>query len=152
MIIFHDIAIEGFGSIGKKLKYRFSNTGLTVLRGKNGAGKTTIFSALMWGLKGKTLKEKSSVTTWENIQPVDYRGTRVKVYFEKDGTTIEHKHTKTFKEQKYLCINGPLEGQKHTIDSAAERGYAQYNRGSDYKELSKNPKCVLIYFNNKSNQ
>lgn len=104
MITFYEITLEGFGSIVNKLKYRFNNAGLTIIRGKNGAGKTTIFSALMWVLKGKSLKEKSSISTWESLQTESYQGTRVKVYFEKDG-----KHYVIYRHQNY---KGKTKGQK----------------------------------------
>ena len=87
MVKLISVEIEGFCSIGKTLLYPLDKPGITVLSGENGVGKTTVFSALTWGLYGKKLKEKSSVNTWEDKQPTDYRGTRVIVNLVKDGVT-----------------------------------------------------------------
>lgn len=55
MIEFKKIIIEGFCSIGT-LELPLNNNGITIIKGANGLGKTTIFSALVWVLYGKTLK------------------------------------------------------------------------------------------------
>ena len=57
MIEFKKIIIEGFCSIGT-LELPLNNNGITSIKGANGLGKTTIFSALVWVLYGKTLKQR----------------------------------------------------------------------------------------------
>lgn len=94
MIRFGNIHIEGFCSI-QELDLDLGHKGITVIRGATGEGKTTILSALVWGLYGKNLKGKSDVNTWDKYQPSKYMGTRVEVYFNKDGKT--HKITRCLK-------------------------------------------------------
>lgn len=89
MIIFSSISIEGFGSIIEKLFLPLNSRGVNVLIAKNGAGKTTIFSALYWVIYGKPIKKKASVKTWEKYRPSDYRGTRVILNFKKDNTLFK---------------------------------------------------------------
>lgn len=96
MIRFGNIHIEGFCSI-PELDLDLGHKGITVIRGATGEGKTTILSALVWGLYGKNLKGKSDVNTWDKYQPPKYMGTRVDVYFNKDGKT--HKITRCLKYQ-----------------------------------------------------
>lgn len=84
MINFLYIRIKGFGSISTKLKFTFDKPkiGLTVLRGANGVGKTTIFNAFAWVIWGKTIKERGSIETWEDRRPAGYRGAKVEIYYE----------------------------------------------------------------------
>lgn len=84
MIRFTKIYIEGFGSILGPLWFEFDSTGLTVIRGKNGKGKTTLFSALSWALYGKSLKDKSQVETWEHLRNKNWKGTKVEIHYQ-DG-------------------------------------------------------------------
>jgi DNA repair exonuclease SbcCD ATPase subunit len=76
------IYIEGFGSILGKIKYKFDRPGISLILGKNGAGKTTIFNALSWALYGQLLKPKSTFQPWPHITPEEYRGCRVRVEVE----------------------------------------------------------------------
>lgn len=94
MIRFGNIHIEGFCSISE-LDLDLGHKGITVIRGATGDGKTTILSALVWGLYGKNLKGKSDVNTWDKYQPKKYMGTRVEIYFNKEGKT--HKITRCLK-------------------------------------------------------
>lgn len=57
------------------------------MRGKNGVGKTTLFSALVWALYRTSLKNITAerTQTWQRLRPDSFRGTRVIVTFEKDG-------------------------------------------------------------------
>lgn len=75
MIIFKSIRIEGFGSITEPLSYLLDPPGVNIISGRNGAGKSTIFSALSWCLYGKSLKDTSDVLSWKNI-----KGCRVDVF------------------------------------------------------------------------
>lgn len=94
MIQFGNIIIEGFCSI-PYLELNLGSKGITVIRGATGEGKTTILSALVWGAYGKNLKGKSDVNTWEKYRPKNYNGTKVEIYFGKDGKT--HKITRCLK-------------------------------------------------------
>ena len=94
MIQFGNIIIEGFCSI-PHLELNLGSKGITVIRGATGEGKTTILSALVWGVYGKNIKGKSDVNTWEKYRPKNYHGTKVEVYFNKNGKT--HKITRCLK-------------------------------------------------------
>lgn len=94
MIQFGNIIIEGFCSI-PYLELNLGSKGITVIRGATGEGKTTILSALVWGAYGKNLKGKSDVNTWDKYRPKNYNGTKVEIYFGKDGKT--HKITRCLK-------------------------------------------------------
>lgn len=94
MIQFGNVIIEGFCSI-PYLELNLGSKGITVIRGATGEGKTTILSALVWGAYGKNLKGKSDVNTWEKYRPKNYNGTKVEIYFGKDGKT--HKITRCLK-------------------------------------------------------
>lgn len=94
MIQFGNIIIDGFCSI-PYLELNLGSKGITVIRGATGEGKTTILSALVWGVYGKNLKGKSDVNTWEKYRPKNYNGTKVEIYFGKDGKT--HKITRCLK-------------------------------------------------------
>lgn len=94
MIQFGNIIIEGFCSI-PYIELNLGSKGITVIRGATGEGKTTILSALVWGAYGKNLKGKSDVNTWEKYRPKNYNGTKVEIYFDKDGKT--HKITRCLK-------------------------------------------------------
>ena len=94
MIQFGNIIIDGFCSISH-LELNLSSKGITVIRGATGEGKTTILSALVWGAYGKNLKGKSDVNTWEKYRPKSYQGTKVEIYFGKNGKT--HKITRCLK-------------------------------------------------------
>jgi DNA repair exonuclease SbcCD ATPase subunit len=78
MIRFVSLVVEGFGSIGSPIKFDLDRGGVNVIRGKNGHGKTTMFSALAWVLYKISLKglTASKVSTWDHKQPAGYRGTR----------------------------------------------------------------------------
>ena len=84
MIQFGNIKIEGFCSIAE-LELNLGNTGITIIRGATGEGKTTILSALVWCLYGKNLKDKASVNTWKKYQTKDYQGTKVEIYWSSNG-------------------------------------------------------------------
>lgn len=104
MIVFKGIRIEGFCGIAKELNYKFNLPGLNIIRGGNGIGKTTIFSAMHWALFGSTLKGSNNVETWLDKQPPKYRGTRVELDFDigEDSYSIVRCHK----------FKGTIEGAK----------------------------------------
>jgi DNA repair exonuclease SbcCD ATPase subunit len=89
------IEIEGFGSIIKPIEYKLNTPGLTIIKGKNGSGKTSILSAISWVIYGKTLKQSNSVEPWPEViaKAQGYKGTRVTLKCCIDGeeaTIIRH--------------------------------------------------------------
>lgn len=95
MITFTKINIEGFASI-PELSIPLNTYPIVWVKGSNGQGKTTFFSALIWGLYGKSLKGVSKVNTWDNLRPKDYSGTKVEIWFIKDNIVY-----KVIRCQKY---------------------------------------------------
>lgn len=85
MIEFLTLEIEGFGSIQTPVKVKFNKKGLVLVKGDNGVGKTTIFSALGWVAYGTGLKKNASILTWEHKRFGDYAGCMVKLKLRKDG-------------------------------------------------------------------
>lgn len=82
MLEFIKINIQGFESIANELSVDLNNNEITMIQGRNGSGKTTIFAALFWGLYGKDLRGSSSVVgTWVKYQPPGYKGTKVEIFF-----------------------------------------------------------------------
>jgi DNA repair exonuclease SbcCD ATPase subunit len=81
MIKFKDIEIQGFGSIVNPLKFKLNRNGLNLMRGRVGSGKTSIPSAMVWCIYGSSLKAKSSIESWEEVRPEDYKGTKVELVF-----------------------------------------------------------------------
>lgn len=89
MIRFQKLEIEGFGSIQTPITVRFNKKGLILVRGNNGVGKTTIFSALGWVCYGTGLKKNASILTWEQKRFKDYSGAMVKLTLSKDNVKYE---------------------------------------------------------------
>lgn len=123
MIQFGNIIIEGFCSI-PYLELNLSSRGITVIRGATGEGKTTILSALVWGAYGKNLKGKSDVNTWDKYRPKNYNGTKVEIYFGKDGKT--HKITRCLKYKGE--VNG-AKGKDRLIYEIDAVEVSEKNRG-----------------------
>ena len=123
MIQFGNIIIEGFCSI-PYLELNLGSKGITVIRGATGEGKTTILSALVWGAYGKNLKDKSDVNTWEKYRPKNYNGTKVEIYFGKDGKT--HKITRCLKYKGE--VNG-AKGKDRLIYEIDAVKVSEKNRG-----------------------
>lgn len=99
MVRFLKIRIEGFGCYGKPKSFNLDSHGLVVINGRNGSGKSTIFSALTWALYGKSLKAKSEVETWEFHRPKDWAGTMVQVSFNHKGHTYQVIRCKNYKKK-----------------------------------------------------
>lgn len=101
MIIFTNLTVEGFCSIGQA-HISLNQGGIIWVKGANGEGKTSLFSALSWVLYGKSLKGVSKVNTWEQFRPKDYSGTKVELGFIKDNITYRiircQKYTKEIED------------------------------------------------------
>jgi DNA repair exonuclease SbcCD ATPase subunit len=82
-IVFNRLKVEGFGSIVGFQTWSLDESGLNIIRGLNGSGKTTRFSALAWVLYGKMIKEGATVETWEHLRDDSWSGTMVSVSFYK---------------------------------------------------------------------
>ena len=88
MINVTEIYIEGFGSLIRPLTLTFQK-GINIVAGENGAGKTTIFSALYWCLYGKTLKDlnKADIPTKKEYRRRNWSGTTVSIELEVKGVS-----------------------------------------------------------------
>lgn len=88
-IIFQSIKIEGFGSYVEEQKLKLNEPNTYIVKGVNGAGKTTVFSALVWCLYGKALKDvkTAELPSWEASRTADWRGTRVMLQLSVEGDT-----------------------------------------------------------------
>lgn len=85
MIEFSKIIIEGFCSI-PNLELQLNTDKTTIIRASNGQGKTSIFSAIVWAIYGKSLKGISDVNTWKKYRPKGYNGTKVELFFNKNNS------------------------------------------------------------------
>lgn len=84
MITLLSVNIEGYCSIYEPTHLQL-NQGCTVLiKAPNGNGKSSIFGAIVWCIYGKSLKGVSEVNTWKEVQPKDYSGTKVELFFQRD--------------------------------------------------------------------
>lgn len=77
-----NMKVEGFCSI-PDLYVPFDQRQTVLIKAPNGSGKSTIFSALVWGLYGKTIKGVSDVQTWKEFRTSEYCGTMVSIRFQK---------------------------------------------------------------------
>lgn len=107
---FITLKIEGFGSIVDLFTFKLEEPGLNIIRGENGVGKTTIFSALSWVLYDKILKKGGTIETWEHMRPKLWNGTMVSISFYKDG--IKYKVTRCREYKKKI---GDLKGGNRLI-------------------------------------
>lgn len=104
MIKFEKIILTGFGSFRDTTEFKLNRPGLNIIIGLNGAGKTTIPSAISWVLFGKALKETKDVSTWTHLRNKDYKGTKVELIF-----TDTHGRTLTLircKDYKAVTLDG----------------------------------------------
>lgn len=79
-----NVHMEGFCSIVEPQTLNLDLGGTILIKAPNGFGKSTLFSAITWGLYGKNPKGKVSATTWKKYQPADYKGTKVIVTWVSD--------------------------------------------------------------------
>ena len=85
MINFGNLKIEGYCSIDN-FEINLTTQRAVIIRGRNGSGKSSLLSAILWVLYGTHSKEGvKQVNTWKKLQPKDYKGTMVSLFFEKNG-------------------------------------------------------------------
>jgi exonuclease SbcC len=66
MLELHDIVLDGFLGYGDPTKIDLDDPGLTYISGPTGAGKSTIFEAILYLLTGTMLRERGSVSNLVN--------------------------------------------------------------------------------------
>lgn len=115
MINFIKISAEGFTSIVEPFEFELDRGGLNIIRGKVGSGKTTIPNILTWGLYGQSLKNKSSIETWEELRTDKYRGTKVNIEFEKEGSIYNIIRCKNFKGNITVGHKTKMKGSNNII-------------------------------------
>lgn len=126
MISLKQITIEGFGSIVNQTEFNLDREGLNIIRGKIGSGKTSVPSSLYWCIYGKSLKKGSSIETWPEHRPKDYKGTMVRLEFMKERAhyqiirCISYK-SNVFKKQKggsglFVIKDGELDRTKNKTE------------------------------------
>jgi DNA repair exonuclease SbcCD ATPase subunit len=82
-----NVVAEGFRSLSKRTEVNLDRPGLNLIKGENGAGKTTIVEAIVWCLYGTNLKETTvdKIPTWEETRTEAFQGTYVELTVEVDG-------------------------------------------------------------------
>lgn len=83
----YKLVIEGFRSYAVATEFPINGVGLNLIKGLNGAGKTSAISALTWALYKTNLNGtvNSKIPTWKARRTKEWRGTRVVVCFESGG-------------------------------------------------------------------
>jgi DNA repair exonuclease SbcCD ATPase subunit len=129
-INFKYLIIEGFRSIVKPFLFDLNKPGLNLLKGINGAGKTSTFEALIWAIYGVNLKEvnQDQVITWPENRTSQWQGTRVSVTFDIGSYCYE------------------------IIRHLNYKGLTQEVKGEDYLMLLKDGKMLGDYRNKKEMQ
>lgn len=110
MINLGNIVIEGFCSFLHTQKVNLDKKGLYLIKGENGNGKTTLFSALYWALYKENLKDVKDgmVATWPHLRTKEWRGTRVTIAFEITDT----EHAGKYIVARHLAFTGTTGGVK----------------------------------------
>lgn len=82
-VTFKSISLQGFKSYSNSVSFKFANTGLHLIRGANGDGKTSLFSALVWCLYKVNLNNTANtkIPTFKHKRTAEYKGTRVQILF-----------------------------------------------------------------------
>lgn len=125
MIRFRKVEIRDFGVISKA-DVDLADQGLVLIRGdnrdtdaavSNGAGKSTIFSALSWALYGETVAEGRIV----NVVRKGAKRAKVVVTFEVDGNVYTATRTRTASSTTLdLQTNGEATSERGSRDTEAK--------------------------------
>src|SRR5665648_526407 len=83
--------IEGFRTIVKPFHFDLDRPGLNMLKGNNGAGKTSVFEAIYWCTYGENLKDvnQAQLISWPENRGSLWQGTRVSETFQIGDSTYE---------------------------------------------------------------
>jgi len=119
-MIINNVTIKGFRSI-KDLTLHFSKQGVTFIQGLNGAGKSTIFEALYWGLYGQSIKDSTlaELKTKTEYRDGEWEGTRVIVEFSIDETEYQVFRTLDFGKPAESSISIYKDHQMVPIENKA---------------------------------
>ena len=119
-MIINSVVIKGFRSI-KDLTFQFSKQGVTFVQGLNGAGKSTIFEALYWGLYGQSIKDSTlaELKTKTEYRDGEWEGTRVIVEFSIDETKYQVVRTLDFGKPAESSISIYKDHQMVPIENKA---------------------------------
>lgn len=119
-MIINNVVIKGFRSI-KDLTFQFSKQGVTFVQGLNGAGKSTIFEALYWGLYGQSIKDSTlaELKTKTEYRDGEWEGTRVIVEFYIDETNYQVFRTLDFGKPAESSISIYKDHQMVPIENKA---------------------------------
>jgi DNA repair exonuclease SbcCD ATPase subunit len=104
MIKFRRLKVEGFGSI-REAEFEFRDNGITLIKGNNGTGKSSLINPIVWVLYGNLLKSNSSVETWEHKRLPDYKGLKIEL-------TLEDKEGKEHTITRCKNYSGKVDGAK----------------------------------------
>ncbi len=100
------LAIQGVGSFIKETEFILNRQGtLTLVKGQNGFGKSTLLASILfilYNIYGKGLST-FKIVTWEELQPKDFKGTRGVLYFK----GIDNKQ---YKIARHIKFKGKTEG------------------------------------------
>ena len=105
-IVFNKIIIEGYRNFQTPTAINIDRPGVTLVKGVNEAGKTTIWDALYFCLEGQNFSglNKEKLSTWEEKRTNSYRGTRVVVDFTKGDDT--------YRVARHINFKGTTKGVK----------------------------------------
>lgn len=128
-INFISVEVEGFRTIVKPLKFDLMRPGLNMIKGTNGAGKTSVFEALIWCLYGVNLKEvnQAQLVTWPENRGSMWQGTRVEVTF-----TIGPIYYKISRHLGYKGLTHDVKGEDYLMLAKGD-GMRQLSEVNDYR-------------------
>ena len=114
-INFHKVEMENFCGYIEPMEFTFENSKITLISGKNGIGKSTVFSAIPYALYGMTQTGQTSTDVLNNKTE---RNCVVKCYFSIDG--VKYKVVRGIKSPK-SATNASLfiEGSRDPIAKGA---------------------------------
>jgi len=110
------VKIKGFRSI-ESLELTLQDKGVTFVQGANGAGKSTIFEAIYWGLWGKPIKSTSlsDISTKTEYRTSKWEPTSVEVEFQLKGKSFRVTRTLSdlfiWVDAQLLPIENKADGQ-----------------------------------------
>ena len=110
------IHLKNFMSF-KELDFEFVYGKPVVIIGKNGAGKSTILEALMWGLYGKLIRSNDKDTVLREANPKDCK---VKIILKDEKNTykvVRYKDHHKYASELHIYTDGDKEGFRRNKDA-----------------------------------